>query len=45
MKIILISGHKKNGEAADPSVYLNLNKELKQLAFSSHMENYINDFK
>jgi hypothetical protein len=45
MKIILISDHKKNGQAAAPSVYLHLNQELKQLAFSSHLENYLNDFK
>ena len=45
MKILLISDHKKTREAAAPSLYLHLNQELKQLAFSSHMENYINDFK
>lgn len=30
-------------EAAAPSVYIHLNKELKQLAFPSHREKYIND--
>ena len=45
MKIILISDHKKNGQAAAPSVYLHVNQELKQLAFSSQRENYLHDFK
>ncbi len=45
MKILLILDNKKNGEAAAPSVYIHLNQELKQLAFSSHLENYINGFK
>lgn len=45
MKILLISDPKKNGQAAAPSVYIHLYQELKQLAFSSHLENYLNDFK
>jgi hypothetical protein len=45
MKVLLISDHKKNGEAAAPSVYIHLNQEVKQLAFSRHLEKSINDFK
>ncbi len=45
MKILLISDHKKNGQAAAPSVNFHLNQEIKQLAFYSHLENYLTDFK
>jgi hypothetical protein len=45
MKFLVISEHKNTGQAAAPSVYLHLNQELKQLAFSSYRENYLNDFK
>lgn len=45
MKILLVLDNKKNGETAAPSVYLHLNQDLKQLAFSSHLENDINGFK
>ncbi len=45
MKILLISDHKKNWGAGASGVYLHLNQELKQLAFHSHREKSINDFK
>jgi hypothetical protein len=45
MKILLISGHKKNWVAGASGVDFYLNQELEQLAFPSHMEKLINDFK
>jgi len=46
MKILLISGHKKNWLAGASGVYFYLiNQELEQLAFHSHREKLINDFK
>ena len=46
MKIILISGHKKNWGAGASSVYLHLDRELQQLACHSHLfnsEDYMSD--
>ena len=46
MKIILISGHKKNWGAGASSVYLHLDRELQQLACYSHLfnlEDYLSD--
>ena len=46
MKILLISGHKKNWGAGASSVYLHLNQELQQLACYSHLfnlEDYLSD--
>jgi len=45
MKILLISGHKKNWVAGASGVYFYLYQELEQLAFPSHLENLIKDFK
>lgn len=39
MKIILVSGHKKNWGAGASTVYLHLNQELQQLACQSHLYN------
>ncbi len=46
MKIILVSGHKKNWGGGASSVYLHLNQELQQLSCQSHLfnaEDYISD--
>src|SRR4028119_1522644 len=46
MKILLISGHKKNWGAGASGVYLHLNQELQQLACYSHLfnlEDYLSD--
>lgn len=46
MKIILVSGHKKNWGAGASGVYLHLNQELQQLSCQSHLfnaEDYINE--
>jgi hypothetical protein len=45
MKILLISGQKKNRVAGASGVYFYLNQELEQLGFHSHREKLIKDFK
>jgi glycosyltransferase involved in cell wall biosynthesis len=39
MKIILVSGHKKNWEAGASTVYLHLNQELQKLSYQSQLFN------
>ncbi|MEB3179448.1 MAG: glycosyltransferase family 4 protein [Nostocaceae cyanobacterium] len=46
MKIILVSGHKKNWNAGASTVYLHLNQELQQLPCQTHLfnaEDYFSD--
>ena len=40
MKIVLVSGHKKNWGAGASTVYLHLEKELQKLSCQSHLFNY-----
>jgi hypothetical protein len=44
MKILLISGHKKNWVAGASGLDFYLDQELEQLALHSHLEKLINDF-